>query len=127
MKKGLVLLVTAVLVAACASTSKKSSRIEMDNLLPLDQTCTLEVQEGIIITQFNGDRDAFRQTDFWGAYTTITRVPAGKGDLSIRYAIRSDYGSYPYDKWFHQEFLPGHTYRIYYSFGEAKIKDMGAR
>jgi len=122
----LFLFVLAVLFATCAS-AKTGKRIEMDNLLPLEETCTLEVEDGIIITSFDGDPDAFKPVDFWGT-TVITRVPAGRKSFMIRYVVQAQQYTHATDKSFiNQEFLPGHTYRLYISFNEPKVKDLGKR
>jgi len=132
MKKGLVFLVLAVLFTACASTPEVTSHIDMDNLLPLDQTCTLELQAGLIITKFNGDPDTFNPNDFRGT-TVITRVPAGRCNFTVRYIVKlrnigGINADYPEIKSFTYEFLPGHTYRIYKPHNlTVNIKDMGVR
>jgi hypothetical protein len=135
-KLGLLALPLAALVfSACVGTTALGV---LDESVPEESRCPLEIRNNLAVIVYDN------QPVEWVSALTANKItislPPGEHSFMVRYYVTRNTGynqseTYPVTETISQEFLPGHSYRIYrqniwlllFTITNIKIKDVTPR
>jgi hypothetical protein len=134
--KSLWLVGIAVLVAVSGCATITAKNLKFDETLPESQACTLELQDNVSISLFDGNPVKW-EASFFGSRTNFSNFPVGHHRFVLNWTTTRCWGAggvggvdiIPHHEEFEQDLEAGHTYRVTHfvlfgiDFG-VKIKDV---
>jgi uncharacterized protein YcfL len=103
-----VLALAALALAGCVGTTALGV---LDNSVPEEFLCPLEIRNNVVVIVYD------KQPVEWTPGLTDNKVtitlPPGEHTFITKYYVANGYSSYAVTAEVTQEFLPGHSYRIY--------------